>query len=117
MEAMTPEITVAELAEKIKSPAGFILLDVREPWEVDRARISDPRLIVQPMSELAHRGLDALPEAARNPDAEMYVLCHHGVRSADVTDWLASQGWSNVFSVAGGIDAYARLIDRTVEMY
>ena len=114
---MTPEISVQELAEKLKSPNQFIILDVREPWEVARASIRDPRVIVQPMSELARRGLDALPDAARSPEAELYVLCHHGIRSADVTDWLASQGWTSVFSVAGGIDAYARWIDPDVGKY
>ncbi len=114
---MTSEISVKELAEKLKSPDDFILLDVREPWEVALATITDPRLSVVPISELANRGLDALPEAARNPTAKTYVLCHTGIRSANVTDWLASQGWLNVFSVAGGIDAYARLVDRGVGLY
>ncbi len=114
---MIPEISVEQLAEKIKSPVQFILLDVRETWELAFAKIGDPRLIVQPMSELAHRGLEALPEAARQKEAQIYVLCHHGVRSADVTEWLASQGWTNVFSVAGGIDEYARTIDGSVGMY
>jgi rhodanese-related sulfurtransferase len=117
MESMTPDISVKELAEKLKSPDQFILLDVRELWETALAKISDTRLVLTPMSELADRGLAALPEAARNLEAQIYVVCHHGVRSADVTDWLASQGWTNVFSVAGGIDAYARKIDRTVGMY
>jgi rhodanese-related sulfurtransferase len=117
MEPMTAEITVKELAEKLKSPDQFILLDVREPWELALAGISNPRLVLRPMSELADLGLDALPDAARDPQVEMYVICHHGIRSADVTDWLASQGWTNVFSVAGGIDAYARMIDRAVGTY
>ena len=114
---MAPEISVEQLAEKIKSTDGFILLDVREPWEVALAKISDARLILAPMSELARRGPAALPEAARQKDAEIYVFCHHGVRSADVTGWLASQGWTNIYSVAGGIDAYARRIDRAVGEY
>ena len=114
---MTPEITVAELAEKLASADPFVLLDVREPWEVARVKINDARVIVKPMSELAQRGLEALPDAARDSDANLYVLCHHGVRSANVTDWLASQGWTNVFSVAGGIDDYARRIDREVGTY
>jgi rhodanese-related sulfurtransferase len=117
MESMTPEISVKELAEKLKSSDQFILLDVREPWETALAKISDSRLVLQPMSELAERGLAALSEAVRNPEAQIYVVCHHGVRSANVTDWLASQGWTKVYSVTGGIDSYARKIDRTVGMY
>jgi rhodanese-related sulfurtransferase len=114
---MVPEITVEELAEKLKSKDAFVLYDVREPWEFTRAKLSDPRMVTGPMSQLAHRGLDALPEQVRQRDAEVYVLCHHGVRSADVTGWLASQGWTRVFSVAGGIDAYAQRVDRSVGEY
>ncbi len=114
---MIPEITVEELAEKLKTSDQFILLDVREPWELALAQIQDKRLIVSPMSALANQGLPALPEPAQQQDAEIYVLCHHGVRSADVTRWLASQGWTDIFSVAGGIDEYARKIDPTVGSY
>ncbi len=114
---MVPEISVEQLSQKIESPDSFVLLDVREPWELQYARIADPRLSLAPVSQLARRGLEALPEAASSPDAEIYVLCHHGIRSADVTDWLASQGWTNVFSVAGGIDAYAHAVDPSVGTY
>src|SRR5512142_357002 len=114
---MIPEISVEELARKIESPDGFVLLDVREPWELDRARISDDRLALGPMSALAQRGLEALPAPVRTKEAEVFVLCHHGVRSADVAGWLASEGWTQVSSVAGGIDEYARRIDSSVGMY
>ena len=114
---MIPEVTVVQLAEKLRSSDGFILLDVREPWELARAKIDDDRLVVQPMSELSRRGINALQEAARRKEAEIYVLCHHGVRSANVTGWLASQGWTNVFSVAGGIDEYAEQVDASVGRY
>src|SRR5512140_1848144 len=102
---MVPEITVHELAQKLASPDGFILLDVREPDELALAKINDARLVVLPMSQLAQRGINALPASVRSQDAEIYVICHHGVRSANVTAWLSRQGWSRVFSVAGGINA------------
>ncbi len=114
---MTTEITVEQLSKKLQSPDGFVLLDVREPWELALAKIVDDRLVVGPMSELSRRGVDALPAPMREPGAEVYVLCHRGVRSANVTDWLASQGWKNVFSVAGGIEAYARRVDPSVGTY
>jgi rhodanese-related sulfurtransferase len=112
-----PEITVEDLARKLRSPDPFVLLDVREEWELDLARIVDPRLEVRPMSRLASEGTAALPEAAFPKDAEIIVVCHQGVRSADVTGWLAAQGWSKVFSVEGGIDEYARKIDPSVGFY
>lgn len=114
---MIPEITVTELAEKLRSQDSFILLDVRELNELDYATITDARLEVTPMSSLASDGIDVLSESAKSQSAEIYVMCHHGVRSAQVTAWLAQQGWSNIKSVQGGIDAYARRIDQSVGFY
>ena len=114
---MIPEITVTELAEKLRSQDSFILLDVRELNELDYATITDARLEVTPMSSLASDGIDVLSESAKSQSAEIYVMCHHGVRSAQVTAWLAQQGWSNIKSVQGGIDAYARRIDQSVGIY
>jgi rhodanese-related sulfurtransferase len=114
---MIPEITVTELASKLKSQEHFILLDVRELHELGHARLMDSRLKVVPMSRLSNQGVDALPESVKSQGAQVYVICHHGVRSADVTRWLISQGWINVFSVRGGIDAYAYEVDKTVGLY
>ena len=114
---MIPEITVEELAKKLGSQDKFVLLDVREEWELDLAKINDARLEVTPMSRLADEGTDALSGSAHQKDAEILVLCHQGVRSAQVTQWLGAQGWARVFSVAGGIDEYARKVDSSVGMY
>lgn len=112
-----PEINVEELSIKLHSQDQFILLDVRETWELDFAKIIDNRLKNLAMSRLAIEGLEALPELARSHNSEIYVLCHHGTRSADVTGWLVSQGWKNVFSVSGGIDEYAKKVDSSVGFY
>jgi len=112
-----PEITVKELAEKLKSKEQFILLDVRELSELDQAKITDARLEVAPMSRLGSEGIKALSESARSKDAEIYVICHHGSRSMQVTTWLASQGWTNVHNVSGGVDAFAQMIDPTIGIY
>ena len=114
---MIPEINVNELAQKLKSDDKFILLDVRELNELGYAKLNDSRLEVVPMSRLAREGTKALSEAASSKDATVYVLCHHGNRSGQVTAWLAQQGWKNVFSVQGGIDAYGRKIDSSVGFY
>jgi rhodanese-related sulfurtransferase len=114
---MFPEITVTDLSEKLKSEEKFILLDVRELDELNYAKITDTRLEVTPMSRLAQQGPNALSEAVRAQDVPVYVLCHHGSRSAQVTMWLAQQGWKNVVNVRGGIDAYAREVDRSVGLY
>lgn len=114
---MFPEITVTDLAEKLRSDDLFILLDVREPHELGFAKITDSRLDPTPMSRLAHEGTKAMSESAQPQDAMIYVLCHHGNRSAQVTTWLIQQGWKNVFNVKGGIDEYARKVDQSVGFY
>jgi rhodanese-related sulfurtransferase len=114
---MVPEITVADLAAKLRSEDVFILLDVRELNELEYAKLTDNRLQVTPMSRLAQEGTDALSESAKSQSAEIYVMCHHGTRSAQVTGWLSQQGWTNIKSVCGGIDAYARQIDQAVGFY
>ena len=112
-----PEITVKELAEKLKSKEQFILLDVREPSELEQAKITDTRLEVAPMSRLAREGIKAFSESARSKDAEIYVICHTGSRSMQVTVWMTSQGWTNIHNVSGGIDAFARTVDATIGIY
>lgn len=111
-----PEITVQELDRKRQEGDPFILLDVRELPELERAKVDDGEIVI-PLSELASRQLDALPEALKEQDGQVIVMCHHGVRSAQVTAWLRQQGWTNVFSLAGGIDAYAKEIDPDVGVY
>ena len=125
MLKVVPEIDVNALAEKLKSDEDFVLLDVREGWELDRARIADKRLVHAPLSQLSARGMSILPGPAqgdalsesKGQERSVYVVCHHGVRSSDVTRWLSAQGWMNVFSVRGGMDEYARKIDQSVGMY
>jgi len=114
---MYPEITAAELGEKLKSDEEFILLDVRELSELESARIEDSRLQVTPMSRLASQGPAALSEAVHAQEIPVYVICHHGSRSVQVTMWLAQQGYKNVVNVRGGIDEYARKVDSSVGFY
>jgi rhodanese-related sulfurtransferase len=114
---MFPEITVTELSEKLSSEEQFILLDVRELDELNYAKLADSRLEVTPMSQLAQAGTKALSDAAQSQDARIYVMCHHGTRSAQVTAWLSQQGWQNVFNVRGGIDEYARKIEPSIGFY
>jgi rhodanese-related sulfurtransferase len=114
---MFPEITVAELSEKLKSEDKFVLLDVRELDELGYAKIEDDRLEVTPMSRLAQEGPNALSESVRSQELPVYIMCHHGSRSAQVTAWLAQQGWKNIFNVRGGIDEYARKVDSGVGFY
>ncbi len=107
-----PEINVHDLSEMLRSNADFIILDVREPWELDRAKWSDDRLLLAPLSQLSQHGMEPLPK-----DLPVIVVCHHGIRSAQITHWLSSQGMEKVFSLHGGIEAYALQIDPSVGRY
>ena len=112
-----PEISVQEVAEKRANGDDFILLDVREAQELNYANLGNGVTHV-PLSDIAERRLDALPESiTENKDAEIVVMCHHGNRSGQVTGWLRQQGWTNVLNMAGGIDAYAMQVDSSVGRY
>ena len=118
MEGMSiPQVTAAELAEWMRTHPELVLLDVREAREVAYAHITDPRVVYAPLSDIAERLEDALPEAARDPQAEIVVFCHLGERSAQVTAWLQTQAYAHVFNLAGGIDAYAYQVDPSIRRY
>ncbi|HMN28231.1 MAG TPA: rhodanese-like domain-containing protein [Caldilineaceae bacterium] len=112
-----PELNVQEVEHKRQNNGDFIWLDVREPHEMQIAYIDDKRIVELPMSQLAAQQLDAVPEEMADKGAEVVVFCHKGVRSAQVSAWLRQQGWTNVYNMAGGIDAWAREIDESVGMY
>lgn len=107
---MDYEITPEEVKRKVDAGETFTLLDVREPWEFETARISIAKLM--PMGDVpsrAHQELD--------PDEGIVVLCHHGVRSMNVTVWLRQQGFEKAQSMRGGINEWSRSVDPTVPMY
>ena len=103
---ITPEETKA-LAERHEP---FTLLDVRELWEFETARLEGAKLI--PMGEIPSRAHEEL-----DPDDHIVVYCHHGVRSMSVTAWLRQQGFEKAQSMSGGIDAWSRRVDGKVPMY
>ena len=109
-EIMDYEITPEEVKGKLDAKEEFTILDVREPWEFQAARIDSARLI--PMGDIparAHQEFD--------PEGHIVVICHHGVRSMNVTAWLRQQGFEKAQSMRGGIDAWSRLIDGKVPTY
>lgn len=111
-----PEITPAELARRRAAGDAPLLLDVREPYELRAASLGEG-VALAPLSALSRYRLEALPESARDRQAELVVFCHHGVRSAQVVAWLRQQGWQNVYNLRGGIDAYAREVDPSIGLY
>jgi rhodanese-related sulfurtransferase len=112
-----PEITAQELAARMKKGEKFTILDVREHWELNYAHLTDERIIALPTSQISRQRAEAFPANLRDPQAEIVVMCHHGVRSADVTGWMLTQGWKNVRSLRGGIAVYAEQVDPSVGRY
>ena len=113
-----PEVSVHDVVDKQQQSTEFLLIDVREPNELELASLPVGEFINLPLSELRERRLDALPEALnQNKDADVVLFCHKGLRSAQMTVFLRQQGWSNAVSMAGGIDAWAEEIDESVGKY
>jgi rhodanese-related sulfurtransferase len=104
------EISPGQVKVLQKSGEMFVLLDVREPAEIERASVEGAKVI--PMGDIparAHQELD--------PEDHIVVMCHHGVRSLTVTNWLRQQGFEKAQSMRGGIDGWARTVDPKVPLY
>lgn len=103
-------ITVADVKAKLDQGAAFRLIDVREPDEHAVARIEGAELL--PMSQ-AQQWIDTLPQ-----DQELVIFCHHGGRSAQVANFLATQrGHHNISNMLGGINEWSARIDPSVPRY
>jgi adenylyltransferase/sulfurtransferase len=99
MERTPDSITPSELKERLDAGDRPELLDVREPWEFELARIEGSKLI--PMGNLAERISEL------DPARETVVICHHGNRSAYVTRALQRAGFARVLNLEGGVYAYS----------
>jgi rhodanese-related sulfurtransferase len=111
---MIPQVRPTEFDAWLQAqPVPPLLLDVREPWEVQVASVSPQgfELVAIPMNQIPGR-LAELPE-----DRPIACLCHHGMRSQNVAAFLARQGYTDVANVAGGIDAWSREKDPAVPRY
>jgi rhodanese-related sulfurtransferase len=106
---MPTQISPKDLAARLGGPGAPVVLDVREPEEIAIARI-DGTLDI-PMNDVPQR----LAEIPR--DADLVVMCHHGVRSAHVASFLADRGYERVANLAGGIDAWSLQVDPGVPRY
>jgi sulfur-carrier protein adenylyltransferase/sulfurtransferase len=108
-EEAIPTISVHDLKRKIEANGAITILDVREPFEHEIAQIDGAKLI--PLGELPER-VDELDR-----EGEIAALCKSGCRSAQAVELLRRAGLTNVFNVAGGIDAWADEIDPAMPKY
>lgn len=109
-----PQISVEELASRLEElNEGVHLLDVREPQEVELASLKGFENL--PLSQFSDWA-DQI-HSSYDSEAEIIVICHHGIRSAQMCQWLLNQGFTNVKNVAGGIEAYSIIVDSAVPRY
>lgn len=118
MSAEITQVRPAQLAAWINAQSSAqavtpVVLDVRQPWELERARIKPAQcdFRAMPMASIPLRlsELDA--------DAPIAVLCHHGARSMQVAHFLVRNGFSNVANITGGIGAWASEFDTSIPQY
>ena len=107
MKQITPGELSAWLADAQR--AKPLLLDVREPWEFQTARIEGSTPI--PMREMPAR------VGELDPGREVVAICHHGGRSQQVALFLEKNGFSKVHNLVGGVDAWSRTVDPAVPLY
>ena len=104
------QLTVRDFKQRLAQPGEPpVILDVREGWELKICALPGTTHI--PMGQVPAR-LDEL-DAAR----EIVVVCHHGVRSLRVAHFLESRGFSKLYNLQGGVDAWAREIDPAMHTY
>lgn len=106
---MSLDITPEEVNTRRTNGDDFILLDCREPEELAIASLAGATHI--PMGDIPQRITEL------NPDDEIIVFCHHGIRSAAVCSYLRQLDFGKVKNLRGGIDAWSRRVDAGVPVY
>ncbi len=107
---MIRQLTVRELKEQLdKGTPNLVVIDVREPWELNVCSL--PGAVSIPMRAIPAR----YPELPK--DAEIVVVCHHGIRSQQVANYLERMGFDKLNNLVGGVAAWAREIDPNMPTY
>jgi rhodanese-related sulfurtransferase len=107
MEHLTAPELAAWLADSARPQP--VLLDVREPWEVETCHIEGA--LAMPMNSIPAR-IDDLDE-----DAAIVCICHHGARSMQVAAFLERNGFGKIANLTGGIHAWAVQVDPAMPKY
>ncbi len=107
MTQITPQLLQQWLADKARKPP--VLLDVREPWEYQTCRIDGS--MHAPMNTIPARVQDL------DRDSDTVVICHHGVRSFHVGLFLERNGFSKLYNLKGGVNAWADQVEPAMPRY
>ena len=120
---MIPQLSPANFADWRNNagegaPVLPVVLDVREPWELQTASVKEDgfRLVHIPMREIPTR-LAELQEIGAGTGQPIACLCHHGMRSLQVANYLTQSGFTEVVNLQGGIDAWSQQVDPSVPVY
>ena len=107
MQQLSPQ----QLADWLADPSREkpVLLDVREPWEVQLCRIRDS--LHMPMASVPAR------KEELDPEVDTVVVCHHGARSFQIAVLLEAAGFSRVYNLSGGVDGWARQVEPGMPQY
>lgn len=105
MQTILPE----ELKKRLDASEKPILLDVREPWEFSICKIEGSVNISMSEPEKLINKLNA--------NDEIIAICHHGMRSFQVCNYLENNGFNNTLNLDGGIDSWAKTIDTDMAQY
>jgi rhodanese-related sulfurtransferase len=103
------QITPAELKAKLDKGEKLHLIDVREDWEIETAKLPGSEVISQ---KLAYEILNKWDK-----DSQIVFYCHHGIRSLEAAAYFIGHGLPNVKSLSGGIDLYSQEIDSSIPRY
>ncbi len=105
MQTILPD----ELKKRLDAGEKPILLDVREPWEFSICKIEGSVNISMSEPEKLINEL--------NTNDEIIAICHHGMCSFQVCNYLENNGFNKVLNLDGGIDSWAKTIDTDMAQY
>ncbi len=103
------QLSAKELQQKLAQSEELLLLDVREPIEYNFASIAGSTLI--PLNQVPQKTKEL------HPDKATVLICHHGVRSMQAASYLERSGFSQLFNLTGGIDAWSIECDASIPRY
>ena len=103
------QLSATELKNRMQQKNNLFLLDVREPHEFQYASIANSVLI--PLNQIPFRFTEL------DPEQEIVVICHHGMRSQQAANYLERSGFKNLANLKGGIDAWSLECDSSVARY
>lgn len=111
---MIEELNVQKLADlSDEERSNWQFIDVREPQEVDIAKVEGFEVLS--LSQFREWSEDI--HARFDKDKPTLVMCHHGIRSQQMCQWLMDRGFTDLKNLSGGIDAYSRLVDPSIPRY